>query len=84
MNFPKCKNGRSRTVAMNLLNVLCRDSLENLNYVLEFMKEYNMNASWRTKKDSDWNIMLTDDEKSSSGYVGIKNLGCICYMISLF
>lgn len=25
-----------------------------------------------------------DSEKSSTGYVGIKNLGCICYMNSLF
>jgi len=24
------------------------------------------------------------EEKSSTGYVGIKNLGCICYMLSLF
>jgi ubiquitin carboxyl-terminal hydrolase 9/24 len=22
-------------------------------------------------------------EKSSTGYVGLKNLGCICYMLSL-
>jgi ubiquitin carboxyl-terminal hydrolase 9/24 len=84
MNFPKCKNSRSRVVAMNLLAVLTRDCLENLNYVLDFMKDYNQNASWRTKKDSDWNIMPSEDEKSSSGYLGIKNLGCICYMISLF
>jgi len=25
-----------------------------------------------------------DSEKSSTGYVGLKNLGCICYMNSLF
>jgi len=43
-----------------------------------------MNPSWRTNKDLDWNISLMDSEKSSTGYVGIKNLGCICYMNSLF
>ena len=28
--------------------------------------------------------MHFDEDKSSTGYVGIKNLGCICYIISLF
>jgi uncharacterized UBP type Zn finger protein len=48
------------------------------------MHDFNMNPSWRTNKDLDWNISLMDSEKSSTGYVGIKNLGCICYMNSLF
>ena len=48
------------------------------------MHEFNQNPSWRTNKDLDWNISLMDSEKSSTGYVGIKNLGCICYMNSLF
>ena len=33
---------------------------------------------------SDWQITHFDDEKSSTGYVGLKNLGCICYMLSQF
>ena len=48
------------------------------------MSEFNQNPSWRTHKDIDWNISLMDSEKSSTGYVGLKNLGCICYMNSLF
>jgi ubiquitin carboxyl-terminal hydrolase 9/24 len=48
------------------------------------MRQFNTNPSWRTNKDHDWNISLMDSEKSSTGYVGIKNLGCICYMNSLF
>ena len=48
------------------------------------MMKFNDNPSWRTNKDSDWNISLMESEKSSTGYVGIKNLGCICYMNSLF
>jgi ubiquitin carboxyl-terminal hydrolase 9/24 len=47
------------------------------------MHNFNLNPSWRTNKDIDWNISLME-EKSSTGYVGIKNLGCICYMLSLF
>lgn len=48
------------------------------------MQRFNENPSWRTNKEHDWNISLMESEKSSTGYVGIKNLGCICYMNSLF
>jgi ubiquitin carboxyl-terminal hydrolase 9/24 len=48
------------------------------------MHDFNMKPSWRTNKEKDWNISLIESEKSSTGYVGIKNLGCICYMNSLF
>jgi uncharacterized UBP type Zn finger protein len=51
--------------------------------VLQYLTEFNQQATWRTNKDSDWQIRLYDDEKSSTGRVGIKNLACICYMNSL-
>ena len=69
---------------MKLLAVLCRDCLPNLTLVLHYMAKFNDNPSWRTNKDNDWSISLMESEKSSTGYVGIKNLGCICYMNSLF
>ena len=47
------------------------------------MTNLNQNPQWRNNKEQDWNISLRE-EKSSTGYVGIKNLGCICYMLSLF
>ena len=47
------------------------------------MHKFSTEVSWRTKKESDWNIKFFDNEKSSTGHVGIKNLGCICYMNSL-
>jgi uncharacterized UBP type Zn finger protein len=64
--------------------VLCRDCIPNLRIVLEYLSKFNENPSWRTNKDHDWNISVRESEKSSTGYVGIKNLGCICYMNSLF
>jgi ubiquitin carboxyl-terminal hydrolase 9/24 len=57
--------------------------MENLEVVLGYLHQFNEKPSWRTNKDGDWKIKLYDDEKSSTGYVGIKNLGCICYMNSL-
>jgi len=80
---PKCKNPDTRKQAFNLLNVICRDSLENLQTILFYLKNFSANTSWRTNKDTDWDVQLFKDEKSTTGHVGIKNLGCICYMNSL-
>jgi len=41
-------------------------------------------ARWRTRKLDDWTLTPGDKQKSSSGYVGLKNLGCTCYMNSFF
>lgn len=38
---------------------------------------------WRSRHFSDWNIQSKFNDKSSTGYVGLYNLGCICYMNSL-
>jgi ubiquitin carboxyl-terminal hydrolase 9/24 len=81
---PKCKSLMSRTSALKLLSVLLRDCLDTTTVVLDYIKKFGQSASWRTNKQSDWNITHFDDEKSATGYVGLKNLGCICYMISLF
>ncbi len=81
---PKCKSTTSRSAALKLVAVLSRDCLDNLSVVLQYINELGQRASWRSHKPSDWAITHLDDEKSSTGYVGLKNLGCICYMISLF
>ena len=47
------------------------------------MKKLLGNAYWRTNSSSDWNISSMYLEKSNTGYVGLKNLGCTCYMNSL-
>jgi len=74
----------ARGNALRLLSVLARDSLDNLKLILNYIQNFGKKSSWRTNKTSDWSITHFDDEKSSTGYVGLKNLGCICYMISLF
>jgi len=69
--------------AFQLISVLTRDVPESLDYVFGYIRKFNTNPSWRTHKESDWKLSFTVDEKSSTGYVGLKNLGCICYMNSL-
>jgi len=80
---PKCKSQTSRLAAFNLLCVLSRDSSENLLQICKYLQPIHAKGAWRTKRTSDWNIMPEISEKSATGYVGLKNLGCTCYMNSL-
>lgn len=56
--------------------------------LVEYMRRtiYSSNVSWfwRTARSSDWTITTSDkQERSPTGYVGLKNIGCICYMNSI-
>lgn len=44
------------------------------------MKKYLTSAYWRSKNKEDWSIQ-TFLERHKSGYVGLNNLGCTCYMV---
>lgn len=50
---------------------------------VKFIQPLQLTNQWRSKHYSDWNIQSKFNEKSSTGYVGLYNLGCICYMNSL-
>lgn len=80
---PKCKHQQTRIEVFRLINVLARDCLENAEQVLGYIKSLQEKSSWRTRKQADWCISPYHDEKSTTGYVGVKNLGCVCYMIAL-
>jgi len=69
---PKCKKFETRQTALQLVAVLSRDCLENLTVVLDYMKALQGSATWRTKKETDWEVKLYNDEKSATGRVGIK------------
>eukprot|EP01022_Parablepharisma_sp_SALTPOND_P032448 TRINITY_DN845_c0_g2_i1.p1 TRINITY_DN845_c0_g2~~TRINITY_DN845_c0_g2_i1.p1 ORF type:complete len:2060 (+),score=156.24 TRINITY_DN845_c0_g2_i1:5530-11709(+) len=83
-NFPpKCKSKTSRISAFNLLCILVRDTPENLEEVLGYLTPLHLSGTWRINTFNEWDLSPSFSEKSATGYVGIKNLGCICYMISL-
>lgn len=81
-NAPKCKKGSTRKDAFELLKEMCKSDQNALVHVLKYLSAQYKDPSWRTCKSSDWNYHPAASEKSFTGYVGIKNLGCICYMIS--
>jgi ubiquitin carboxyl-terminal hydrolase 9/24 len=44
--------------------------------IIDFITPHIINGDWRTKNNRDWNIIPKFNEKSPTGYVGLKNLGC--------
>jgi ubiquitin carboxyl-terminal hydrolase 9/24 len=86
---PKCKSSASRSAAFSLLVELSREHggcfsevtrLLASHHSLEPMEEPSAKgtASSKSNKRSIGSSYITP--KSKSGYAGLKNLGCICYM----
>eukprot|EP00479_Gromia_sphaerica_P004123 TRINITY_DN1486_c2_g1_i2.p1 TRINITY_DN1486_c2_g1~~TRINITY_DN1486_c2_g1_i2.p1 ORF type:complete len:144 (-),score=22.06 TRINITY_DN1486_c2_g1_i2:44-475(-) len=81
---PKCKSPQSRKAAFGLLAVLCQGCDVNLFELLQLMIPNHLVTHSRGNKPFEWEFLSTHEEKSRTGYVGIKNLGCICYMNAFF
>lgn len=75
----KCKTDESRKQAYMLLWTLCKNSPRLLEQILTHGLVPLCN---KIKRQSGWNYTPSGDSKTSR-YLGIKNLGCICYMISM-
>lgn len=74
---PKCKHATSRKIAFAFLEELSRDCPENLAKLCELMVPHHQNPAVAISKRG---YSMPALPKSSTGYVGLKNLGCICYM----
>lgn len=73
---------------MSLIRELCVDNDVGINLFVEYLRDNvfgdNVSWFWRTPRKADWQITADNkQEKSSTGYVGLKNIGCICYMNSI-
>lgn len=85
---PKCKARNTRWCCLSLVKELTYDNQESTRVLVDYMRQtiYSSNVSWhwRTARGSDWTITANDkQERSVTGYVGLKNIGCICYMNSI-
>lgn len=85
---PKCKSKNTRYACLSLVKELTVENQIGLRHLVEYMRQTifstNVSMSWRTARVQDWSITTNDkQEKSSTGYVGLKNIGCICYMNSI-
>ena len=72
---------------MTLVKELLIDNLEGYIILVEFLsKTINSKDTclfWRTQRKVDWNMNSMKNEKSSTGFTGLKNIGNICYMNSI-
>lgn len=81
--LPKCKSQESRLAAFKCLSKLIQQNAEISSMVLKELSAFFSNLAWRKAKFLHWNNSYSPQEKSSTGFVGLKNLGCTCYMNSL-
>lgn len=61
---------------ISVLLIICQNSFENLEEFLLILNEKMQEGVWRSDKKSSWEFHPTFKEKSLTGYVGLKNLGC--------
>ena len=79
-NYYKCKNNKTREAAFQLISALIDNNPESTHF---FFKECVLPLRKKLNVLNDYSFNNERHGKSSSGFVGIKNLGCICYIISI-
>lgn len=58
-------------------------SNEALHSFLDNLTDIMKGGNWRSNKKNSWDYNPILKQKSLTGYVGLKNLGCTCYMNSV-
>jgi len=88
--LPMCRTKRSRKSSLDLLLNICKNNAESCRWVLDHLIEMHENIHShlvdRYRGDStstSWVYCPQLLEKSTCGYVGLKNLGSTCYVNSL-
>ena len=70
--------------ASHLFNYLIVKNNEKVNYYSNKLNDFHYSTFWRNSNEKNidnWNINIKDNIKQQ--FVGLKNLGCICYLNSL-
>lgn len=78
-NTVKCRSKESRFAAFKLLRSLCLESPENTQNLI---RNCLAPLAQIVPPINSWNHIPGNDQRQN-GYLGIKNLGCICYMIAM-
>jgi hypothetical protein len=77
---PLCKSESSRALSLELLGVLCGRCECNARELVTLLDPMVVQQGQR---ELDWGCDPSSARKSSAGFAGIQNPGCICYMNSL-
>lgn len=82
---PKCKGTNSVQSGLKLLQLLCKNSPKRVKILCDILhKKFSEEKVESSKKESDNYItgFSRYHTKSSTGYVGLRNRACLCYMNS--
>ena len=80
---PQCKNEDSRRFAFTLLAELALNCAVNAALVSQLLLPHHQHgaaAATMKSTSSGYTFYSSSNAKSSTGFVGLRNLGCICYM----
>ncbi len=66
-----------------MLEILCHNNQVGIKSLIHYMKRSVNEKFWRSKKRADWSMPNNQQERSLTGFSGLKNLGCTCYMNSI-
>lgn len=79
---PVCKHHDTRKMAYKVLFGMTMRTAGAIDLLLPHFTRLYEDPRWRTGRLSAWEVSPSHGERSLSGFVGIRNSGCLCYMIS--
>jgi len=77
---PKAKTPKTRRMAFSLLAELAKSHEANTRSLLSMVAANHDKPHSGGAKPHEWLFEARNEEKSPTGYAGLVNLGCICYM----
>ena len=77
---PKFKASKTRDMGFAILNELCVDCPPNALALASRLLPFHYQGHTSQPDMKDWSFEPRVEEKSLTGYLGLANLGCICYM----
>lgn len=78
---PICKTEHSRALAYNLIKSIIHNEQDLHQLAFNLLDKYELVQT--SESTLPWNYDPLSHQRSPTGYVGLKNLGCTCYMNSL-
>ena len=78
---PKITSKSGFKHSSNLFNYLIKQNKESIDSYYNILNNFHYDSFWRSNNYDHWNINIKSNLKKD--YVGLKNLGCICYLNSL-
>jgi len=82
LNLPKCKHKMTRAQVFKFIKALSANNEHNLKRILNLLS-LNHQSLPKISAENTTSTVVNFELKSTTGYVGLKNMGCTCYMNSL-